>query len=286
MPKLLTVNGSTFNYPNAGEDPNWGGEAQKWASEVTLVLGDIVGDGDVLEDSFPILNDQVVNVPISKLAFNPNVVQAATIPYVIKRSYTRAVQIMDFTDVLHADLVNVSSGAGKYFTLNSAGDAELYYIWINESVNDVDPAPASRIAIEIVTSPSDSVIDIVAFIAGSISGMGGNFTVNTDDTGLILTVVCNFTGAVSVGQTNTIGTMDLTQPAQVTFGVVESGQVQITQDIPINNVTQWSLAQTAYGDAGVSLSITSSGQIEYQSSELTGGSYDGNIVFSAKALNV
>ena len=87
MPIQLTVNGNTYQYPKQGDDPNWGDEAELWAAEVTNVLNTLIGNGDILEDNFPINNNINVLTDISKLNFNPNIVQSATIDYVITRQH-------------------------------------------------------------------------------------------------------------------------------------------------------------------------------------------------------
>ena len=43
----------------------------------------------------------------------------------------------------------------------------------------------------------------------------------------------------------------------------------------------WDLNQEAVGDAGITFSITGAGQIQYTSTDISGGSYTGQIKFSA-----
>lgn len=70
-----------------------------------------------------------------------------------------------------------------------------------------------------------------------------------------------------------------------------------TTDVPAVNLTEsgviqgnfngsvWSIAIEAIGNAGVTFSITSDGQIQYTSTNLTGSSYVGEIRFRAKVFN-
>lgn len=46
----------------------------------------------------------------------------------------------------------------------------------------------------------------------------------------------------------------------------------------------WSITQETTGDAGITFSITPSGQIQYESTNLSGSSYSGTIKFRAKVI--
>lgn len=49
--------------------------------------------------------------------------------------------------------------------------------------------------------------------------------------------------------------------------------------------TSWGISIRSTGDAGVDLSITPAGQIQYVSSNLTGATHVGQIIFEAKVVN-
>lgn len=51
------------------------------------------------------------------------------------------------------------------------------------------------------------------------------------------------------------------------------------------NGSAWTISVTSDGNAGVEFSITPAGQIQYTSSNMTGASYSGEIVFKAKVFN-
>lgn len=51
------------------------------------------------------------------------------------------------------------------------------------------------------------------------------------------------------------------------------------------NGTAWTISLMTDGNAGVEFSITPSGQIQYTSSNMTGSSYVGEIIFKAKVFN-
>jgi hypothetical protein len=72
-------------------------------------------------------------------------------------------------------------------------------------------------------------------------------------------------------------TRTTTSPAQ-TF--VQSGFIQGNYD-----GTNWNIIHKSVGDAGVTLDITSSGQVTYTSTNITGSAYTGVILFRAKVFN-
>jgi hypothetical protein len=75
----LTVNGSTFSYPDAGEPKGWGEDATLWAQEVTDLLSDLKGP------TFSVSNNQAVAANITGLAFDSASVRSAIIQYSIYR---------------------------------------------------------------------------------------------------------------------------------------------------------------------------------------------------------
>lgn len=65
--------------------------------------------------------------------------------------------------------------------------------------------------------------------------------------------------------------------------LAESGVIQIVYKTV---AATWELAQQSVGNAGVIFSITSGGQFQYTSSNMTGSSYTGKMVFTASTLAV
>lgn len=85
---LLTVNNTTYDYPNPGTDPGWGESATAWAQAVTDVLNTLLAPGDILETSFAISNNVTSDTNINGLQFNGAVVRAANVEYSIYRTST------------------------------------------------------------------------------------------------------------------------------------------------------------------------------------------------------
>lgn len=73
--------------------------------------------------------------------------------------------------------------------------------------------------------------------------------------------------------------------------------IKRTTAVPANNLvesgfiegnfdgTNWSISRRQIGDAGVEFTVTSGGQIQYTSTDVSGTSYTGEISFKAKVFN-
>lgn len=81
----LTVNNTTFNYPDPGQEPGWGEDATGWAEAVTEVLNSLAGTGTINETQSNIENNISVNTQIAGLVFNSSLTQSATVLYRILR---------------------------------------------------------------------------------------------------------------------------------------------------------------------------------------------------------
>ena len=88
MPITLTVNNIPFEYPVSGDSPGWGGPATDWATEVTLVLNELLGSTDIVQTPFIISNNITSFTNIVGLSFNTGLVRGAVIDYTIYRTST------------------------------------------------------------------------------------------------------------------------------------------------------------------------------------------------------
>jgi hypothetical protein len=85
MARNLTVNNTTYKYPEQGEDPKWGENAVDWAEAVTSVLATVIGAGDILSSSFTVANNISSDTAVTNLAFDPSTVRSAIVEYDIHR---------------------------------------------------------------------------------------------------------------------------------------------------------------------------------------------------------
>lgn len=81
----LKVNNTTYNYPDQGSEPGWGGDATGWAEGVTEVLASLQPSGTINETQSSI--DLVAtNKSITAMVFNQALSKAATVTYRIERT--------------------------------------------------------------------------------------------------------------------------------------------------------------------------------------------------------
>ncbi len=134
MPKTLIVNNTPYDYPTAGDEPGWGGEATGWATEVTNVLNNLLGPNDILETSFSIANNQSTVADVTGLAFNAGSVRSAVVEYSVYRISDSSPGGNTETGEMHIVYDNsvgwligiggVVGNAGVQFTITSAGQLQ------------------------------------------------------------------------------------------------------------------------------------------------------------------
>lgn len=88
MSTKLVVNGNTYNYPDPGENPNWGEQAAEWAEAVTIALASIINPGDILENTFSISNNLSIAANVNGLIFDSSLVRSSLVSYNIYRIST------------------------------------------------------------------------------------------------------------------------------------------------------------------------------------------------------
>lgn len=81
----VVINNNSYQYPTAGDDPGWGGQASDAFVEVTEVLNSLIGPNDILQTNFNIANNQTSVADVTGLIFNGAQVRKATINYSVSR---------------------------------------------------------------------------------------------------------------------------------------------------------------------------------------------------------
>lgn len=85
MAIILQVDGTTYEFPVSGENPNWAEGVTGWAEGVTDVLNSLLALGDILETPFTISNNVATPSDINGLLFDAGVVRSAVIEYSVYR---------------------------------------------------------------------------------------------------------------------------------------------------------------------------------------------------------
>lgn len=85
----LSLNGTTYNYPENGQDlGTWGEDATAWAQAVTDILNTLVAPGDILATTANINDNVSVATDVAGMNFDPTLVRATNVTYSIYRIST------------------------------------------------------------------------------------------------------------------------------------------------------------------------------------------------------
>ena len=85
MAKLFTINGTSYEFPQNNEDPNWAQDVTAWGEAVTTAIQDLLNASDLIVGSEVIGNDVVSATPLTDLVFSPDTIRAAHISYSVYR---------------------------------------------------------------------------------------------------------------------------------------------------------------------------------------------------------
>jgi hypothetical protein len=132
MSTQVTLNGSTFNIPNQGENPPWGEELTDLLVELVEVSNSSVGTADVLLTSFTVANNQSSAANVTGASFDTSQVRS----FIMQYSIYRSTSTNELSEVGHLygtykstagtwDLAQTYSGSsGVTFTITSAGQIQ------------------------------------------------------------------------------------------------------------------------------------------------------------------
>ena len=152
----LTIANNTFQYPTSGEDPGWGADATDWAIAVTEVLNTLVAPSDILETSYIINNNTVVQTDINRLFFDPGTVRAANITYSVYRVSTANPSGHTESGVIYLNYDNSASLGSKWnLGQNKIGDASITF-------NITDAGQVQYTATDIGAAGYQSTIKFIA----------------------------------------------------------------------------------------------------------------------------
>lgn len=128
MAKVLTINGSSFEFPQNNEDPNWAQDVTAWAEAVSSSIEDLLAASDLIVGSEVIGNNVTSETPLSDLVFSPDTIRAAHISYVVYRTSDSWTTDVYETGVLYLVYDTNASASYKWILgLNTIGDAGITF---------------------------------------------------------------------------------------------------------------------------------------------------------------
>jgi hypothetical protein len=86
MPKELVVGNSVFEFPELGDNPDYGEQVTDWATAVTDALQTVQQPNDIATTIAAINNNVSVASPINGFSFDPSEVLSFTATYYLERS--------------------------------------------------------------------------------------------------------------------------------------------------------------------------------------------------------
>lgn len=131
MAKDLTVNGTTFSFPEQGENAPWGENITDWASSVTNTLVGFVSDTDISNGSATISNN-LTATSIANFSFDISKVRGFVVEYTI---YVPSGTIKSETGVLLGNydgsdwtlVRQATDDVGFTFSITSAGQIQYTF---------------------------------------------------------------------------------------------------------------------------------------------------------------
>lgn len=81
----ITIAGTTYDFPESGESPNWGAQATETIVAMANAINTLLGPGDILQTSSSISNNISLATAIDGLIFDSSITRAANIYYSVYR---------------------------------------------------------------------------------------------------------------------------------------------------------------------------------------------------------
>jgi hypothetical protein len=122
MAKFVQIGSTTYQVPEAGENPGWGEGLSDYLVAIADALADTVGPNDKLITSVSLANNQSSPANISGLVFNTGEVQGVEVDYFITRIYDAG----SSTLVERGKILGTFDGSVFTIGAQSVGDSETF----------------------------------------------------------------------------------------------------------------------------------------------------------------
>jgi hypothetical protein len=277
--RLITIGNQTFKLPIDGRG-NWGEEATAILEALAEASQLIQGPNDVLLSTANLENNQTSLENLGNLTFNTGQVLGVQIDFFIRRTYNPS-----YPETVKITCPPASSiTSGQYFLINAGGNAVQYYAWFNKDGAGGNPSVVGKTGIQVdilgtdtstqVATKLKTALDALTTFVATISTVA-NIVICTTETNLVTTDASNF----NVGGIFAISTTQQGQPSVAQSTITENGIILANYD-----GTNWKLSVEAVGDTGIDFNISSSGVVQYTSTDLP-GHISSIIRFKAKTID-
>jgi hypothetical protein len=279
--RLITIGNQTFKLPIDGRG-NWGEEATAILEALAEASQLIQGPNDVLLSTANLTNGVPSATPenLGNLTFNTGQVLGVQIDFFIRRTYTPS-----YPETVKITCPPASSiTSGQYFLINAGGDVVQYYVWFNKDGAGGNPSVVGKTGIQVDILGTDTSTQVALKLQTALDGLAAfvatistvaNIVICTTETKLATTNASN----VNVGGIFAISTTQEGQPSTAQKTITENGIILANYD-----GADWKLSVESVGDTGIDFIITSSGVVQYTSTDLS-GHISSIIRFKAKTID-
>lgn len=148
------------------------------------------------------------------------------------------IKLQEITDlIMPAGSQFTLAGAGKYFLIQSAGDANLYYVWFNVNGTNSDPLIGGRVGIQVAILSGDTATQVAAKTALAVGAATGLDATSDADICTVTTTGFQETTDATNGNMPSPFTVDVFQQGRRTFveainpSAVDEAAVLVTGDV-------------------------------------------------------
>jgi hypothetical protein len=121
MSKVLIIGSEEFEFPNQGDNPDWGEQVTDWATAVTDALQNVQQPNDVLTTAANIANNISSPANIPGFSFDTAEVQSINAEYIIRRTTTTPAQVLQESGFVEGNF----DGTNWAIAIRSTGDAQV-----------------------------------------------------------------------------------------------------------------------------------------------------------------
>lgn len=218
-----------YTNPVSGEGITQANEPPPFATDISVYKGyTFYGNTSTVQRSnFSVLTVEGITSNVDTFSISDN--GAITTTYTFQGSIETF--LADYTGSTPANYFNASPGTAKYFTIASANDERLYYVWYYQSVNDNDPIldPGTNlngyVGIKVTILNTDTLAQIRDKTGLAIEAATDDFNVTVSTVADTVIIACSNNGPVA-----TIPTENITN------FVITSDNLGTGEDIPANKI--------------------------------------------------
>lgn len=146
------------------------------------------------------------------VTFGNNFVSSNQGSFMVSRSGAALQEITNF--LMPAGTQFAAAVPGKYFTVNSAGNVNQYYVWFNVNGSNSNPAPGGLTGIQVSILSGDNATQVATKAAVAIAAAAGLSATSIAD---VLTVT-------TIGSIETTNAANVNMPSPFVVNVVQEGR--------------------------------------------------------------